>query len=563
MSFRAATNLVFRYGRKIVCEVLFGRVEQTNPFSSRIAHNYLIRAAQDVKNEKGLFGGLADAVWKQKLDGKTPFFAQKFIQWLTNSPAAELRRNAAKKLMYGGRQLTPYLGFVGINLISGQGIITKKDELEGICEEIRVCADLLNRQKESTIYETASSLTDLQIGSVIAKGCNAIVHCAKWKNQEIENDEVMEKYSGRFGDYDLAVKMMFNYEAESNATTILKCMSRETVPAKKIEIGDEIDLWNYNCKFGSKWLPPHLNVVDMICAFVDTVPFLPDALNLYPNALPRRLNEDGLGRNMTLFLVMKRYDTSLKEYLTSHTPSPTTRILLLLQLFEGINHLVRFNIAHRDLKTDNILLDLSEGLDCPHLVITDFGCCLAQENSNLKLHYVCDDIELGGNCALMAPEVASAKPSSFTVINYNRADLWTAGTLAYEIYGESNPFYGNKAKNRLETRTYQESNLPASPTLMPDAISKLVKSILRRNPKERPSPSVAANVCHLLLWGPQSVLSGEKTISSKVVLEWMVMEAAITLCQGINEVESLFAQIRNSFLSRVKMSEVEESLDYF
>ncbi len=42
-------------------------------------------------------------------------------------------------------------------------------------------------------------------------------------------------------------------------------------------------------------------------------------------------------------------------------------------------------VAHRDLKTDNLLLDLSGGPDYPRLVISDFGCCLADKQQGLRL----------------------------------------------------------------------------------------------------------------------------------------------------------------------------------
>lgn len=63
-------------------------------------------------------------------------------------------------------------------------------------------------------------------------------------------------------------------------------------------------------------------------------------------------------------------------------------------------------VFFRDLKTDNVLLDVSEGNDvCPALAITDFGCCLADKDNGLNLPYKTVDTDRGGNIALMAPEV--------------------------------------------------------------------------------------------------------------------------------------------------------------
>lgn len=61
---------------------------------------------------------------------------------------------------------------------------------------------------------------------------------------------------------------------------------------------------------------------------------------------------------------------------------------------------------YRDLKSDNILLELSEENPCPLLVVTDFGCCLADRSNGLSMPYRTLDTDKGGNAALMAPEVS-------------------------------------------------------------------------------------------------------------------------------------------------------------
>jgi hypothetical protein len=44
----------------------------------------------------------------------------------------------------------------------------------------------------------------------------------------------------------------------------------------------------------------------------------------------------------------------------------------------------------------------------------------------------------------------------FTNLNYAQADVWAAGTIAYEIFGAKNPFYDDASKKRhLDTRTYR------------------------------------------------------------------------------------------------------------
>ena len=56
----------------------------------------------------------------------------------------------------------------------------------------------------------------------------------------------------------------------------------------------------------------------------------------------------GVGRNMSLFCVMKRYDLPLDSYLSQHTSlSSRTSLLLLSQLLEALLHLSQHNISHR------------------------------------------------------------------------------------------------------------------------------------------------------------------------------------------------------------------------
>lgn len=90
--------------------------------------------------------------------------------------------------------------------------------------------------------------------------------------------------------------------------------------------------------------------------------------------------------------------------------------------------MVAHNIAHRDLKADNILLDLTDA-KTPLAVISDFGCCLAEKLSDLSVPYTSFDIEKGGNTALMAPEIISKRPGPFSRLNYHKSDLWAVGAL--------------------------------------------------------------------------------------------------------------------------------------
>lgn len=76
-------------------------------------------------------------------------FVDNILKRVTNTLAADLRRRTAKRLSYGDS--APFFALVGVSLASGTGILTKDDEREGVCFEIRV-SQFYNFQKTKKIH---------------------------------------------------------------------------------------------------------------------------------------------------------------------------------------------------------------------------------------------------------------------------------------------------------------------------------------------------------------------------------------------------------------------------
>lgn len=304
------------------------------------------------------------------------------------------------------------------------------------------------------------------------------------------------------------MKMRFNYDIQSNAMSIIRAMSKETIPARSRHIagdGQLIDLLRKEVLP----LPSHPNIVCMFGFFCAPVGEFHDGALLYPSAQPPRINPQGYGRNMSLYLIMKRYDTSLKELLNDQVISVRNRILLFTQLLEAVVHLNRFGIAHRDLKTDNILIDLHESDSCPELVITDFGCALANKTYGLRIPYLTADIDRGGNAALMAPEIINKEPGRFAILDYTKADLWASGAIAYEIFGVSNPFYADETVPSLRNYDYAVEDLPDLNERCPPLVKELLLNILSSDPNQRVKSEIAANIMQLFLWAPSKWLKSK------------------------------------------------------
>ncbi|KAM7349586.1 PTEN-induced putative kinase 1 [Cochliomyia hominivorax] len=577
-------------------------------------------------------------------------FIDNILNRVTTTYSAELRSQATKKLFYGDS--APFFALIGVSLASGAGVLTKEDELEGVCWEIREAANriqnLWNYDEISETLDSNFTIDKLSIGPAIAKGCAAVVYAAALKNQtgrdlknvegnvtsrtDLEEEEIsitserrqplqqqsfrpelmsplqnMSRFVHNFGGsvdnvqmfsqtsaalqfeqalhkrnleenekdlrlsrnleetfpgvstqssgmqtldssasasirrYPLALKMMFNYDIQSNAMAILRAMYKETVPARQRYLTEAAEAWEQHIQDQTLILPPHPNIVCMYGFFCDEVGNFPDGHLLYPIAQPQRINPHGYGRNMSLYLLMKRYDYSLRSFLDAHQLTTRTKLLLLTQLLEAVSHISRHGIAHRDLKSDNILIELNDDDSPPILVLSDFGCCLADKVHGLQVPFTSYDIDKGGNAALMAPEIINKMPGPFAVLNYNKADLWACGAIAYEIFGQRNPFYSssgglNVAKGEqtfsLRNSDYKHEDLPALNEECPALVQQLIYNILAPNPSKRVSPDIAANIMQLFLWAPSQWLKLGGLPNSPEILQWLLSLTTKIMCES-------------------------------
>lgn len=90
----------------------------------------------------------------------------------------------------------------------------------------------------------------------------------------------------------------------------------------------------------------------------------------------------------------------------------------------------------RDLKCDNILLCLQEGAESPHLVLSDFGCCLS--DSSFKVGFFSHEADPRvGNAALMPPEVreSNSGQNTYSMVSY----IWN--NFLHQIYSKHITFW--------------------------------------------------------------------------------------------------------------------------
>ena len=137
------------------------------------------------------------------------------------------------------------------------------------------------------------------------------------------------------------------------------------------------------------------------------------------------------------------------------------------QIFEAMNYIHKRNIAHRDIKLENILMTKNY-----EIKIIDFGFGMYNPENKLQ-NFFC------GTPNYMPPEIAFKKP-----YNGEKADLWSLGVLVYKIFCADFPF---KGKNEKELYKSIEKGKFRMANYTPEYAKKIILGMIVLNPNKRMS----------------------------------------------------------------------------
>jgi serine/threonine protein kinase len=163
--------------------------------------------------------------------------------------------------------------------------------------------------------------------------------------------------------------------------------------------------------------------------------------------------------------------TSLKEYVKQHGALSVMEAYNIgLQICNGLEAAHAQGIVHRDLKSQNIIIDSTQ-----HIKIIDFGLAFMTHMQGLTATGL-----IMGTPEYMAPEQVAGKKVD------ERADLYSLGIILYEIFTGKVPFTGDSA---ISIGFQQMKDPPQRPQeinpQVPPEVERVILKALEKDPSHR------------------------------------------------------------------------------
>jgi serine/threonine protein kinase len=151
----------------------------------------------------------------------------------------------------------------------------------------------------------------------------------------------------------------------------------------------------------------------------------------------------------------KRFDEKCAARFTRH-------------ICRALKYLHEQNVAHRDLKLENVLLDRGNA------IVADLGWSRQMEDKSTR-RTVC------GTLDYLSPEMLTGQPHTCAT------DVWSLGVMIYEMLSGVAPFFRASHQNTMSAICTEELVLPPG---ISDSAAALLQQVLQKDPSQRPPIAV-------------------------------------------------------------------------
>jgi serine/threonine protein kinase len=177
-----------------------------------------------------------------------------------------------------------------------------------------------------------------------------------------------------------------------------------------------------------------------------------------------------------------------KERRKNRFYKPDELARMISAISDALDHTHRKGVLHRDIKPGNILIERGTN----RVVLTDFGLAKGEQDDTLTASGFAV-----GTPAYMAPEQIT---DMFGTKPDGRADLFSLGTVAYEMITHHHPFLANDDLNTM--RNIVNGKLTPIREITPDfpaELAAIIETMLVRDPRDR-VPDAATLTRNLNEW---------------------------------------------------------------
>lgn len=175
-----------------------------------------------------------------------------------------------------------------------------------------------------------------------------------------------------------------------------------------------------------------------------------------------------------LYYVMPFVDgETLRSRIASGPMSVADAMRIFREVAEALAYAHASGMIHRDIKPENVMLSNR------HALILDFGVAKAVDDTEARQHLTTEGSSLG-TPTYMAPEQVTADPACD-----KRADIYSAGIVAYEMLTGKPPFTGTSQQVMSAHVIAAPDPVRQRRSDVPEEVESIVMKCLNKDPKDR------------------------------------------------------------------------------